>query len=91
MTIIYENADTGADWYVKSDGDAVCDDTKEKYYFEDGSYFRGYPCRQRLCIGSPVDYLQDDPHVQVCNENNAFIYSTERRWADWTTYFAYWG
>ena len=51
--------------------------------------FTGYPCRQRLCIGSWEH--QEDVHTTVCNSNMPFIYATSRVWRDWTYYYTLWG
>ena len=88
-TIIFPDWKTGTPWYDVDEGEAVCPDRTSREYNEDGNYFNGYECRERLCIGSWLN--QEDTHTTVCNSQQSFIYATSRVWMDWTYYYTYWG
>ena len=88
-SIIFPDWKTDSPWFDINESNAVCPDTTTKNYNEDGNYFRGYPCRQKLCIGS-WEY-QEDVHTTVCNSDQYFIYASTRVWMDWTYYYTKWG
>lgn len=88
-TIIFPDYKTQSPWYNVGTGEAICDDKTTRTYNEDGNRFYGYPCRQRLCIGSWA--TQEDVHTTVCNANMPFTYATTRVWTDWTYYYTKWG
>ena len=67
VTMIFNGEFGGDDWY--SLDDSICDTSTEVQVYEDGSQYRGYDCRDRVCVGSyQVDDDPDDPHTQVCND-----------------------
>ena len=49
--------------------------------------FRGWQCRQEICIGSLFDEILKDPHTSVCIADQVFYFVNERDKTDWINFF----
>ena len=92
-TIIYPGYDStgGAqkEWYTPPAN--KCDPDKVREMQEDGITINGFPCRDRVCIGSAQSDILEDVHTTVCNEGQAFFDATYVPSKDWTYYYNKYG
>ena len=65
----------------------MCSATDKVHETENGDTFDGYTCREKLCVGSWVVSAWDDPHTQVCNDNQYFVYATSLTKSDWVNFY----